>query len=52
MKILICPDGYLHRMQIEVVGTAKNAPETTASLITEVRIFDFGKDIKIEAPTN
>jgi len=50
VRVVMCPDGRMHQMKIEIVGTSKNSPGTPASFVFETRMFDFDKDVKIEAP--
>jgi len=52
VRILMCPDGQMHQMKMEIVGTSKKSPGTPASIVLETRMYDFGKDIVIEVPQN
>ena len=52
IRIVMCPDGQMHQMKIEIAGTSKKSPGTPASFVFETRMFDFGKNIAIEVPEN
>ncbi|MGQ9548018.1 MAG: hypothetical protein ACUVSY_02400 [Roseiflexus sp.] len=50
-RLFICEDGRLHKMTIDVDGTAEGQTEPT-SLSMLLRFYDFNSDIRIVAPTN
>jgi PBP1b-binding outer membrane lipoprotein LpoB len=52
MRILMCPDGQMHQMKMEIIGTSKKTPGTPASIVLETRIYDFDKNVAIEVPQN
>jgi hypothetical protein len=52
IRIVMCPDGQMHQMKIEIAGASKKSPGTPASFVFETRMFDFGKNIAIEVPEN
>jgi len=50
-RLSICEDGRLHKMTIDVTGTAEGQTEPT-SFSMLLRLFDFNSAIRIVAPTN
>ncbi len=53
-RLSICEDGRLHKMTIDVTGTAEAAEGATVSTSISMllRLFDFNSDIRIVAPTD
>lgn len=53
-RLSICEDGRLHKMTIDVTGTAEAAEGGTVptSISMLLRLFDFNSDIRIVAPTD
>jgi len=50
-RLSICEDGRLHKMTIDVTGTAEGQTEPT-SFSMLLRLFDFNSAIRIVAPTD
>ncbi|WP_448545121.1 hypothetical protein [Roseiflexus sp.] len=50
-RLSICEDGRLHKMTIDVTGTAEGQTEPT-SVSMLLRLFDFNSEIQIVAPTD
>jgi len=50
-RLSICEDGRLHKMTIDVTGTAEGQTEPT-SVSMLLRLFDFNSAIRIVAPTD
>lgn len=50
--IVICPDGYLHRLSLNISGTNPGASPQPFSYVLDVQIDDFNTAIDIQAPPN
>jgi hypothetical protein len=50
MSIVVCPDGYMHKMTVSFVGKQKNDPTQDAGLKINVTMSDFDKVADIRAP--
>jgi hypothetical protein len=51
-KFWICDDGFLHQVRLAASGHLKDQPDQTGSFLMQMHIYDFGTNIKIEAPAN
>lgn len=52
-RVSICPDGYVHRMTLDVLGHAKADPNNRGALKLELRLSDINANsIKITIPTD
>jgi hypothetical protein len=52
LRTAICPDGYIHRIQLAFSGQGPEAGGAGFSFTTEVELSDFGSSFAIEAPDN
>jgi hypothetical protein len=53
LKIWACDDGFVHQMQINMVGTAEDSPDQKIDMNMNFHLYDFDSaDIAIEAPEN
>ena len=52
VKLSLCGDGYVHRMQMKLHTAAKDKPELTSDFTVDMHVYDFNANITITAPAN
>ena len=51
-KLWICDDGFLHQFRMAITAHSQDQPDQKGSFLVQMHIYDFGANIKIEAPTD
>jgi len=51
MRFWVCEDGYLHKLTLDTEGLQAGQSEPIGYTM-DVRLFDFGADVEIEAPAD
>jgi hypothetical protein len=51
-KFWICDDGFLHQLRLAAAGHSQEQPDQKGSFLMQMHVYDFGTNIKIEAPAN